>query len=247
MSELKNLDKLTKEVRDKVAPYAEGLLKIHQDNIISVFIYGSATGSDYVPKHSDVNLAVVFKDLDFSKLHASLKLVNKGISRKIAAPLFLTRRHIDTSIDVFPVEFLEMRENNVLIYGEDFLSGLNIQINNIRFICEQQIKGKLIRIRQAYLEVGLRKKGVEALLKESLASLIPIFRNLLRLKEKQPPIEKAAMLSQFCEEFDLDKDIFLPIYRDTSNDEKIAGRDVEHFLEKYIEQLQKLAVTVDQL
>jgi hypothetical protein len=247
MAELKNLDKIPKEVRNKITPYVEELLKIHSDNIISVFIYGSATGRNYIPKLSDINLTVVFKELSFTNLRASLKLVNKGINNKIAAPLFLTKRHIDTSLDVFPVEFLEMRDNNVLIYGEDLLSQLDIKTYNIRFICEQQIKGKLIRIRQAYLEIGLRKRGIEALLKESLATLVPIFRNLIRLKGKQPPLEKSEMLIQFCEEFSLDKEVFLSIYRDASNDEKIAGKDVEFFLEKYIDQLQKLAVIVDQL
>jgi predicted nucleotidyltransferase len=244
---LKNLDKVPREVKTKVAPFVEQLLKIHSDNIISIFLYGSSTGRNYIPKSSDINMVVVFKELDFSRLRSSLKLVNKGINKKICAPLFLTQRHIQTSLDVFPIEFLEMQENNVLVYGEDLLANLNIEASNIRFICEQQIKGKLIRIRQAYLEVGLKKKGIEALLKESLASLIPVFRNLLRLRSKQPSQDKSEMLKQFCKEFALEKDVLLPIYRDTRNDEKIAGKDVEYFLERYIEQLQKLAVIVDQL
>ncbi len=242
-----NIEKLPLEVQNKFIPYLKTMMDIHKEHLISVFIYGSATGKNYIPKVSDINSVFVFKDLAFKSLTDSLKAVSKGISKKIAAPLFLTKEHIETSLDVFPIEFLDMKENHILLYGADILSALTIKEEHIRLFCEQQIKGKLIRIRQAYLEVGLKKKGMEALLKESLNSLIPIFRNLIRLKGKKPPIEKAEIIKQLCSEFDLDENVFLPIYKDTSNDEKIANQEVVVFIEKYLDQIKKLAVGVDQL
>ncbi len=241
-----NAEKLPLVVQNKFIPYLNTMIDIHKENLISVFIYGSATGENYIPKVSDINSVFVFKDLLFTSLTNSLKTVSKSIPKKIAAPLFLTREHIETSLDVFPMEFLDMKENHILLYGTDILSELEIKEEHIRLFCEQQIKGKLIRIRQAYLEIGLKKKGLEALLKESLNSLIPIFRNLIRLKGKTPPIEKAEIIKQLCQEFKLDENVFLPIYKDTSNDEKIANQEVVVFIEKYLDQIKKLAVGVDQ-
>jgi len=242
-----NMEKLPLEVQNKFIPYLKTMIDIHKNHLIAVFIYGSAAGINYIPKISDINSVFVFKDLAFGSLTDSLKLVSKGISKKIAAPLFLTKEHIETSLDVFPIEFLDMKENHILLYGIDLLSDLEIKEEHIRLFCEQQIKGKLIRIRQAYLEVGLKKKGMEALLKESLNSLIPIFRNLIRLKDKKPPIEKSELIKQLCQEFDLDENVFLPIYKDTSNDEKIANQEVVVFIEKYLDQIKKLGAGVDQL
>lgn len=242
-----NIEKLPVEVQNKFTPYLELMINLHKDHLISVFIYGSATGKNYIPKVSDINSVFIFDTLSFSSLTDSLKTVSKGISKKIAAPLFFTKEHIETSCDVFPIEFLDMKENHILIYGTDLLSPLEIKGEHIRLFCEQQIKGKLIRIRQAYLEVGLKKKGMEALLKESLNALIPIFRNLIRLKEKTPSTEKSEIITQLCQEFDLDENVFLPIYKDTSNDEKIANQEVVVFIEKYLNQIKKLAVGVDRL
>jgi len=242
-----NTEKLPPEVQNKFIPYLKLMSDIHKDHLISVFIYGSAAGKNYIPKISDINSVFVFKDLAFASLTDSLKTVSKGISKRIAAPLFLTKEHIETSLDVFPIEFLDMKENYCLLYGTDVLSALTIKEEHIRLFCEQQIKGKLIRIRQAYLEVGLKKKGMEALLKESLNSLIPVFRNLIRLKDKKPPIEKSEIIKQLCQEFELDENVFLPIYKDTSNDEKIANQEIVVFVEKYLDQIKKLAVGVDQL
>ena len=242
-----NAEKLPLEVQNKFIPYLKMMIGIHKDRLISVFIYGSAAGKNYIPKISDINSVFIFKDLAFASLTDSLKAVSKGIAKKIAAPLFLTKEHIETSLDVFPIEFLDMKENYILLYGTDLLSSLNIKEEHIRLFCEQQIKGKLIRIRQAYLEVGLKKKGMEALLKESLNSLIPVFRNLIRLKGNQPPTEKGEIIKQLCSEFNLDENVFLPIYKDSSNDEKIANQEVVVFIEKYLTQIKKLAVGVDQL
>jgi len=242
-----NEGKLHIEARKKFILYLEAMVGIHGDNLISAFVYGSAAGENYIPKSSDINSVLVFKDLEFAALKNSLKVISKGINKKIAAPLFMTKDHINSSLDVFPIEFLDMKENHVLLYGEDILTGLEIKGEHIRLFCEQQIKGKLVRIRQAYLEVGLKKKGMEALLKESLSALIPIFRNLVRVKQGEPPVEKTEIIRQTCRLFELDENVFLPIYKDSTNDEKIAGQEVVVFLEKYVHQIEKLAGMVDKL
>ena len=247
MGDLKNLEKLPAEVRKRLQPYMEDLLRLHQENIISIFIYGSAASADYIPGIFAISSAVVFKELGLDQLKSSLRLVDKGIRNKIAAPLFFEAEHITTSTDTFPLEFLEMKENYVLIYGEDLLKDLQIDSSHIRFVCEEQLKGKLIRIRQAYLEIGLRRKGMEALIKESLNSLFPVFRGLLRLKGITPPVKKEEALRLLSENFEVDCGTFLAVLKDERNDEKIAGEELESFLKRYIEQLQKLADISDKL
>ncbi|MFH1854108.1 MAG: hypothetical protein ABH815_02225 [Candidatus Omnitrophota bacterium] len=241
------LDAVRQDIKKILEPYLLKLLKIHKDNIVSILLYGSATGRFYVPKESDINLMVVFNDLRFGELGSSLKLVSQGIRKKITAPLFLSLYHIETSKDVFPIEFLEIKENNALLYGKDLFKDIDIDLKYIRLFCEREIKGKLIRLREAYLEVGLRKKGIEALLKGSLNSLIPIFRALIRLKGRQPDVDKFNILDTVSELYGLDKHIFTAILKDKMNDEKIAGQAVELFFEKYLDEIKKLAMTVDKL
>ena len=88
---------------------------------------------------------------------------------------------------------------------------------------------------------------METLLKESLNSLIPIFRALIRLKEQQPDVDKFNVLDAVSELYGLDKDILSSILKDKMNDEKIAGQAVKVFFEKYLDEIKKLALTVDTL
>lgn len=248
MKEIINTDRIPQDIRKNVINFIDKLIKLYEDNIKMIALYGSATGRDYRPGISDINLLCVLRDIEFSGLKKSLKLISWGIRRRIAAPLFLSIEHIRSSQDVFPMEFLEMKENHVVLYGEDFLKGLDVSNKNVRVFCEEQIKGKLIRIRQAYLEIGLKRKGMEALLKESMNGLMPVFRNLLRLKgNTAPPKDKERILSDLSDAFGLERNIFIGILRDKKNDEKIGRRDIEYYMEKYIEQIKKLALIVDKL
>jgi predicted nucleotidyltransferase len=235
------LDGVKPELKAIVLPYLTKLLEIHKENIVSIVLYGSATGKYFMPKTSDINLAVIFKVLEFRQLKDSLKLINSGASKRITAPLLLSLSHIESSKDTFPVEFIEIKENNILLYGKDVFSGLNIDEANLTLFCKREIEGKIIRLRQAYLEVGLKKKGVEALMKESLYSLIPVFRALLRSRVKNPPVDKEKILLEFCSHNGLAKDIFIAILRDRMNDEKIKGEDIEVVFEKYLKEIEKIS------
>ena len=224
-----------------IQPYLMKLLDLHKENVVSIVLYGSATGKNFIPGKSDINLVVVFKDLQLLQLKNSLSVVSSGISKRITAPLFLSLSHIETSKDTFPIEFIEIKENNILVYGKDVFGGLNIDEANLRLFCKREIEGKLIRIRQAYLEIGLKKKGVEALMKKSLNSLIPVFRALLRQKTKKPSVDKEQILIEFCNYYGLSKDVFIAILRDRMNDEKIKGEDAEVFFEKYLKEIEKIS------
>lgn len=241
------LNKLPKDVSKKAFRYFEELLAIQEDNIASIVIYGSACGINYLPKISDINSLLIFRQFEFSQFKKSLKVIARGISKKISAPLILTKEDIRSSVDIFPIEFLDMKENHVLIYGEDVLSSLEIPQKYLRLSCEQQIKGKLIRIRQAYLEVGLTSKGMEALLKDALTALIPVFRTLLRLKNRVPPLDKLKILEEICREFQLGTEVFKTIYRNTTQEARIAPSKIDVVIGEYLKELGKLSEAVERI
>ncbi len=247
MTALKNMEKLPEGVGKKLRPYLEELIEIQGENLTAIAVYGSAAGRDYSPKSSDINLLAVCREVGLETLKRSLKTVNKGIRKKITAPLFLTEEYIRTSADVFPIEFYDIKEKHLVVYGPDIFSDIVIDPKNLRHQCEEEIKGKLVRIRQAYLEVGLKRKGIEALLKESLTSLAPVFANLLRIKGIDPPRNKEEIFKELEITFGVKSAVFIEILRDKKNDEKIGGEAVETFFRRYLEEMEKLSRTVDTL
>lgn len=238
---------LPQSVSDKIVPYVGKLKTIHGANLLSVFVYGSATSQNFIAASSDINSVFVFRKIDCKVLSDSLSCITQGLKKKISAPLFLTQEDIVSSLDVFPIEFLEMQESCVVVHGEDILKDLKIDSAHIRIFCEQQVKGKLIRLRQAYLGIGQRSQEVRSLLKETLNTLFPIFRNLLRLRQQVPPTDKKEIIRRVCAEFELAENALLAIYKDKTGEAVIAPRLLAEHYAAFMDELSRLAQKVDAL
>jgi predicted nucleotidyltransferase len=65
MAEIINIQQLPDFVRSDVVRFIEQLIAVHQGNVISVAVYGSAASGNFIPKVSDVNVVAVVNKLDF--------------------------------------------------------------------------------------------------------------------------------------------------------------------------------------
>ncbi|MGB2662018.1 MAG: hypothetical protein WBD04_06510 [Candidatus Omnitrophota bacterium] len=243
--EIKNLEKLPVGVKNVLEPYLNEIIQAYDKDIVSIFAYGSVTGPDYNPKTSDINLAIVLKEVSLEKLKPVLKTAKSGMKRKVTAPLFLSPSYIKMSLDTFPMEFMSMKDSRLVLAGDDVLADVEVDKADLRRECEYQLKGKLLTIRQAYLEQGLNRKGLEGLVKNSFRALLPVFQNVLRLRNESLPTGKEEILCQMGEEYDLDVSSFLEILRDKKTDGRIGGKPLEEFLEDFLKQLERLTDIVD--
>jgi hypothetical protein len=244
----KNMEKLPANAQKALEPFLGAVLEECGEDVVSILAYGSVTGADYSPKTSDINIAVVLKDASISRLKPLLKTVKKGIRSGITAPLFLTPTYIKMSLDTFPIEFSTMKDSRCVLFGEDALEDITVDTADLRRECEHQLKGKMIMIRQAYLEQALSRKGIEKVIKAAFRSLMPVFRSILRVKSGQtPPHDNAEVLSQMGEEFGVDPASFLEVLRDKKMDGRIGEKSAELFLEDFLSQLERLSHVVDNM
>jgi hypothetical protein len=176
-----------------------------------------------------------------------LRVVKWGQKHKIAAPLFLTKDYILGSLDVFPVEFNEIKEQHKVVFGEDFFKGLEVPVRDLRLLCEQQVKGKLLHLRQAYLGIGPNPSVLKNLLLSVLNDLVPVFRQLIILKGQEPREQKEEMLGQLAGIFSLDPEPFLAVYHDKNKKRLISAHQVEAYFQNFLIQLESLARLMDSL
>jgi hypothetical protein len=243
----KNLEGLHASVRSDVAAYCDKLAAVLGPNLKAISAYGSATGPDFISGKSDVNLVVVVEKAGEEVLTSLLDTVKWGRKRRIVAPLLLTPGYIKASLDVFPIEFTEIKKSQALLIGEDFFGALEAKPLELRLECESQLRAAALRTRQAYLEIGLAKRGAEEVLHASLTSLIPVMRSMLRLKGEAVPRTKPDVLKAIERVFGVDSRRFEAILKDKAGDEKIGGREAHEVLASYVEDIERLAVAVDKL
>ena len=99
---------------------------LYGDDLISIILYGSASGKEFRPGKSDINFMIVLSEEGIEHLDKAFKTVAKWKKKRVAIPLFLTQVYLETSMDVFPIEYLNFQRNHTLIYGEDILKDLNL-------------------------------------------------------------------------------------------------------------------------
>ena len=245
--QLTNIKELPLSIQAPVAQFALKLLEILGDNVKTILIYGSGAGVNYNPGISNVNVAVIVDWLDFAVLKKTLVLVKWGRQHKIAPPLFLTKEYVLNSLDVFPIEFSEIKEQHKIIFGEDFFADLNIPLKDVQLLCEQQIKGKLLHLRQAYLDIGSNPALLKNFVSRAFSDLIPVFRRLIHLKGQVPCENKEDMLCQLAKIFSLNEEPLLAVTHDKNKKILISSRQVEVHFQNFLNQLENLSRQMDSL
>jgi len=237
---------MEERLEHKLKKFCQDLKEVYSESLRSVVIYGSVVSGEHLPRHSNVNLLVVLDKVDFEALKLAYKIFQKYKKTTRAMPLVFDRGYIKSSLDVFPIEFLDMKENYIVIYGEDPLKDLQIDKKNLRFQCEQELKGKLIRLRQAYLEATFTRDLKDVLI-GSLASFIAIFRNLIRLKGAHPAQKSEELITQMSRLYNLDEGIAQNLLRVKSGKEKISHKGIIFLYRDWLDWLTRLSAAVDGL
>jgi hypothetical protein len=92
-----------------------------------------------------------------------------------------------------------MKDRYRLLYTDDFLAGLDISLETLRFQCEQELKGKLLKLRQFYLDRAESTAALERLPTKSLSSFMVLFTEMIRLKRISQPQSNESILSPMSE------------------------------------------------
>jgi predicted nucleotidyltransferase len=236
--------KLPANLKNLLLNFTQSLKDIYQHNLISVVLYGSAASGEFVHRHSNLNVLIILQNTDLKELKKAAKIINKF---GMLNPLFLTEDYIVSSTDVFPIEFLDIQENYFLLYGKDILKNININTENLRFQCEQELKVKLINLRQAYLRLSNNKAGLLNLLFKSFTSVLHILRNLLRLKGNRPLYLKPDIINQVPSEFRIDKAVWEKILAAKNKQIKLKGSSIDELFVSFVKELENLVDIVDKV
>lgn len=96
-------------------------------------------------------------------------------------PLVLTKEELTGGVDVFPIEFLNIKQHHKTLYGEDFLKDLAVSKKHLRHQLEFEFRSKLLHLREEYLQ--FKGKDLENLILSAVPILAPITGGLIYLKD----------------------------------------------------------------
>ena len=239
--------KIPDQPQEIFVPLTSDYLKIFGSELVSLIVYGSAAAGSYVKGKSDINLLVVLTEAGKDRLDAAFDKVKYWKKRGVVTPLVMTREFIETSLDSYPIEFLNMKNSHILVHGEDVLKDLVFKPADLRLQIEREIKGKIILLTQGYLETEGAARALRQLIRKSFTAFVSIFNALLFLKQGKAPQTRRETIKEVCNQFSLDTAVFERCSDIKEGKDKLASKEIINIFKKYLREVEKIGNIVDGL
>lgn len=220
--------------------FIDNLKNILQERLISVFMYGSKVKYSQELVKTDMNVMVIVKNLSGSDLRACSEIVNKWMKAKNPIPVFMDREEWFHSSDVYAMEYADIKAEHRILYGEDLISDLNVDPDNIRFQCEQETKNLLMRFRQFYLENAHSPKRLKNSFVPLAKTCNAIFKAILRVKFTDIPSEKEDIIKKLAEISGLEASIYIKLLGYKRKQCKMNDKETIAFADEIVDALTKL-------
>lgn len=221
--------------------------EVFKENLKSVVLYGSRASGEEVKKYSDYNLLIILNEIKLYDLKIFAKPVKNWRKYGNPVPLIFTGSSFKKSADVFPIEFLEMKEHNKILYGNNPFEGLNIEYKNLRHEIEFELKSKLLKLREGYILTDGKQDKIRGLLVSSISTFLTLFREVIRLKLENPPSKRIDALMKISELTGINTSSFILILKMKENIKEPKKPVPETIFEEYIGEIEKVIDFIDNI
>ena len=231
---------------DKIQEFVKRLREVGGSNIESIILFGSAVSGDFRPGLSDVNVFCVLGDSSFAALQAVAPAVKWWAGQKQPPPLCMTRHELERSTDVFTIELLDMVQHHRVLFGQDVLQGLKIDMHLHRVQVEYELREKLVLLRQHVLIAGDSNSRLWDVLLHSVPSFATLFRHALIALGGNPAPGRADAVQALAQQLQFDPSAIqqaLDVRERKADPKKLDVKDV---CARYLAAIEKVAAAVDQ-
>jgi hypothetical protein len=215
-------------------------------DFLAAYLTGSVLSAAFDPRRSRVNLLVVARTLDTGMLDRVASALPATRRAPHFEPLFLSRRQMEKSLDVFPIEWIEIQERHLLLEGEDVVATLDVPRTNFRLQLEHELRSKQIQLRQTLLAWPKKHAALEHALRASASSFATLFRSLLRLRGEEPPAEAGRVYERTAELFQLDAAALLAPHR-VRHSGSAKRAEIPARYRSFLTELDRLINAIDEL
>ena len=231
---------------DKIQEFVKRLREVGGSNIESIILFGSAVSGDFRPGLSDVNVFCVLGDSSFAALQAVAPAVKWWAGQKQPPPLCMTRHELERSTDVFTIELLDMVQHHRVLFGQDVLQGLKIDMHLHRVQVEYELREKLVLLRQHVLIAADSNPRLWDVLLHSVPSFATLFRHALIALGGNPAPGRADAVQALAQQLQFDPSAIqqaLDVRERKADPKKLDVKDV---CARYLAAIEKVAAAVDQ-
>jgi hypothetical protein len=217
------------------------------DNLVSVIVHGSAIAAPGNPKKSDYQTLIVTRRLAASDLRRFRPVIKWWTGSGYEMPVFFTAEEFGDSLDVFPIEFRQMKRAYRVLYGQDLLADREASKEHLRWQTELELRGKLLRLRSLALPAGESTRDLTNLMTESVVSFVRFLRPIPEILGEEPPLGRLATARRAGELLNVDTTPIVRILQLRDEPGELMEIEVQDLFASYLTCLTQVIEAVDNL
>ena len=235
-------------VQEALHGLIDDLRATHGDNLASVVLYGSAAAGDHVELRSDYNLLIALNRITPEDLRQAQAPMREWQRLGHPLPVYFTVEELSDAADVFPIEFHQMANARIVLYGKDPFEFVRLSDQNLRHQTEYELRSKVIQLRRLYIPASVSIEKLCDLMSDSLASFAALFRAVLLLFHQQAPVAKPDVVRATVKLLNLDPTPFEHIFSFRTGDaQPRSEEEANEIFASYMQEIEKVTEAVDEL
>ncbi|MCH8253286.1 MAG: hypothetical protein IID36_12615 [Planctomycetes bacterium] len=190
------LDRVIESMREPIRQFTGLVRHLAGGNTKGLTLYGAIVAGSFDAKRQSARSILVFETVDLEVLREFATHGTKLGQVAIAAPLIMTPRYIERSLDTYPLELIEISQQHLTLFGDDYFRDLTFEKAHVRIQCERELKGLLIGMRQGLLNAAGREAIISALEVDLAEVLVRTLRGMLWLDGSREAIPAIAVVER---------------------------------------------------
>ena len=234
-------------VQEALNGLVEDLRATHGENLASVVLYGSAAAGDQIELRSDYNILIALNRITPEDLRQAQAPMREWQRLGHPLPVYFTVEELSDAADVFPIEFHQMANARIVLYGHDPFEYAKLSDANLRHQAEYELRSKLIQLRRLYIPASVSIEKLCALMSDSLSSFAALFRAVLMLHGREAPISKTDCVRETARLLQLDPTSFERIFEFRSGGNLPSSeKEANDLFGAYLFQVEQVVEAVDE-
>ncbi len=229
----------------KLATFIEASKNTFQQNLMAAVLYGEGVNSSTKPR-GGYELMLLLQDIQPQKLLIGAQFIQKWIAAGNPEPLLIDPHHIQSSLDVFPMEFSGIKANHQVLAGTFDSSVIQINPQELRLQCERELKTKILILRERLVALYPHTKKLTALVINSFPDFLRIFKSTAGLLEMSYTTPE-SLLSAVTQKAEAESSYIIEAYQAFTTQQELSSKQMDDFFTGYLTSLEKVANLLDRL
>lgn len=214
--------------------FCENIIELIKDDLGGIILYGGLAKDEFNEETSNINLLIVLRQVNVEILDIISPYLQKGIFKLSIAPFILTEEDILTSSNLFPIKFLDIKENHIVLWGNDYFSNIDIPHELLKRNCQRELKNLLLRLNHVYFQNYGFLENVGLRLKKMFSSFLIDLNTLIFIKTGKSFNSKQTILEASILELGLDESVMTKLMNYKKGNINLTNTEIKEVYNEFI-------------